>query len=101
MDLNELDGNERIIAEHAVLVYQAIRRASRVPPAEKSLLSVNSQTPAITSTIQRPAARDSPISGFTAHRLEPRLRSFESSYSPSYTITTTAVSPFTSERLLM
>jgi hypothetical protein len=28
MDLNELSGNERIIAEQAVLVYQAIREAS-------------------------------------------------------------------------
>jgi hypothetical protein len=29
MDLNELDGDERIIAEHAVLAYQAVRRATR------------------------------------------------------------------------
>ena len=29
MDLNELTGDERIIAEHAVLSYQAIRQATR------------------------------------------------------------------------
>jgi len=29
MNLNELDGDERIIAEHAVLAYQAIRQATR------------------------------------------------------------------------
>ncbi len=27
MDLNELSGDERIIAEHAVLTYQAVRQA--------------------------------------------------------------------------
>jgi hypothetical protein len=29
MDLSELNGDERIIAEHAVLAYQAIRHATR------------------------------------------------------------------------
>ena len=29
MDLSELSGDERIIAEHAVLAYQAIRQAAR------------------------------------------------------------------------
>ena len=29
MDLSELSGDERIIAEHAVLAYQAIRQATR------------------------------------------------------------------------
>jgi hypothetical protein len=29
MDLNELSGDERIIAEHAVLSYQAIKQATR------------------------------------------------------------------------
>lgn len=29
MDLSELSGDERIIAEHAVLTYQAIRQATR------------------------------------------------------------------------
>ncbi len=29
MDLNELSGDERIIAEHAVLSYQAVRQATR------------------------------------------------------------------------
>jgi hypothetical protein len=29
MDLSELDGDERIVAEHAVLAYQAIRQATR------------------------------------------------------------------------
>jgi len=32
MDLNELSGNERIIAEHAVLAYQAVRQAALSAP---------------------------------------------------------------------
>jgi hypothetical protein len=37
------------------------------------MLSVNSQTPAITSTTQRPDACPNPISGFADHRWLPRL----------------------------
>ena len=32
MDLNELSENERIIAEHAVLAYQAVRQAAKDAP---------------------------------------------------------------------
>jgi hypothetical protein len=32
MDLGKLTGDERIIAEHAVLAYQAVREAARTAP---------------------------------------------------------------------
>src|SRR5262245_61198308 len=61
----------------------AMRSCSLVCPPEKSVLSVKSHTPAIASTIQLPAARDHPISGFTDQRFEPRLITLVLSYCPS------------------
>lgn len=40
MDLSELSGNERIVAEHAVLAYQAVRRAVETAPAGQGMAMV-------------------------------------------------------------
>ncbi len=37
MDLNELSGNERIIAEHAVLSYRDVAKATQTAPAGQGM----------------------------------------------------------------
>ena len=40
MDLSELSGNERIIAEHAVTVYEAVRKAAEAAPAGQGMARI-------------------------------------------------------------
>ena len=40
MDLSELTGNERIIAEHAVLAYQAVRQAALSAPHGQGMAAI-------------------------------------------------------------
>jgi len=40
MDLNKLTGNERLIAEHAVLAYTAVREAVRSAPEGQGMSAI-------------------------------------------------------------
>lgn len=40
MDLSELSGNERIMAEHAVLAYQAVRQAALSAPQGEGMAAI-------------------------------------------------------------